>query len=83
MLKKLALTVAITALSIGSASAGDCLSGRVDFEAEKVNFGSTAAAQASFVFTETPEPGSAASIATALAAIAAMRAAKSRAVART
>jgi hypothetical protein len=53
--------------------AGDCLSGRVFFEATVVDFGSTAAARASFVFTEVPEPGVEGSIAAALAALAVMR----------
>jgi hypothetical protein len=54
--------------------AGDCLSGSVYFNAGTVDFGSTAAARASFVFTEVPEPGAEASIATALMALAVLRA---------
>jgi hypothetical protein len=57
--------------------AGDCLGGAVFFEQTTVDFGSTAAARASFVFTQTtPEPGAALSLVAALVALVGMRAAR-------
>lgn len=58
--------------------AGDCLSGVVWFDTPatndaQVDFGSTPAARASFVFTETPEPGATLASTMAVAALAALR----------
>ena len=63
--------------------AGDCLSGRVAFgtpstSGAKVDFGSIAAARASFVFTEVPEPGAESLLAAALVTIAGLRFSTSR-----
>lgn len=49
--------------------AGDCLSGSVFFVGQTIDFGSTAAARASFVFTAVPEAGARGSILAALLAV--------------
>jgi hypothetical protein len=64
-------------------NASDCLSGEVVFGTPStpgglVDFGSTPAARASFVFTEIPEPGATMSVGIVLVALAALRAARSR-----
>jgi hypothetical protein len=51
---------------------GDCLSGRVYFNAATVEFGTIPAARASFEFVEVPEPGAETSIAAALAVLVGM-----------
>jgi hypothetical protein len=55
-------------------TAGDCLSGEVYFNVMTVDFGSTPAARASFVFTEAPDPGAGLSAVMALVALVGMRA---------
>lgn len=78
-------TLSITDLVVGDdgvqfgCTAGDCLSGELFFDTPAtrgvtVDFGSPAAARASFVFTEAPEPELSASGAAALAALVALRA---------
>lgn len=61
----------------------DCLSSVVYFDTPAtpgatVDFGSIAAARASFVFTEVPEPGAAGALAASGATLAALRAVRSR-----
>jgi hypothetical protein len=78
-------TLSITDLVVGESgglfgcTAGDCLSGEVFFDTAatpgaSVDFGSTEAARASFVFTEIPEPAGSLPIAAALLALGALRA---------